>query len=53
LGNPAARDHRGKWPKGLASKLEVNSMADNKSMTGFIGVAAFAHLLAWLWRPWL
>jgi light-harvesting complex 1 beta chain len=24
-----------------------------QSMTGFIGVAAFAHLLAWLWRPWL
>jgi light-harvesting complex 1 beta chain len=24
-----------------------------QSMTGFLGVAAFAHLLAWLWRPWL
>jgi light-harvesting complex 1 beta chain len=24
-----------------------------QSMTGFIGVATFAHLLAWLWRPWL
>jgi light-harvesting complex 1 beta chain len=24
-----------------------------QSMTGFIGVAAFAHVLAWLWRPWL
>jgi light-harvesting complex 1 beta chain len=24
-----------------------------QSMTGFIGVAVFAHLLAWLWRPWL
>ncbi len=24
-----------------------------QSMTGFLGVAVFAHLLAWLWRPWL
>jgi light-harvesting complex 1 beta chain len=23
------------------------------SMSGFIGVAVFAHLLAWMWRPWL
>jgi light-harvesting complex 1 beta chain len=24
-----------------------------QSMQGFLGVAAFAHVLAWLWRPWL
>jgi light-harvesting complex 1 beta chain len=24
-----------------------------QSMSGFVGVAAFAHLLAWFWRPWL
>ncbi|ESQ16366.1 MAG: light-harvesting protein [Thiohalocapsa sp. PB-PSB1] len=24
-----------------------------QSMTGFFGVVVFAHLLAWLWRPWL
>jgi hypothetical protein len=23
------------------------------ALFGFLGVAAFAHLLAWLWRPWL
>jgi light-harvesting complex 1 beta chain len=23
------------------------------SFTGFVGVAVFAHVLAWLWRPWL
>ncbi|MCF7984078.1 MAG: light-harvesting protein [Thiohalocapsa sp.] len=23
------------------------------SMSAFVGVAAFAHLLAWFWRPWL
>jgi light-harvesting complex 1 beta chain len=23
------------------------------SFTAFIGVAVFAHVLAWLWRPWL
>ncbi|KAA6183411.1 light-harvesting protein [Thiohalocapsa marina] len=23
------------------------------SMSGFIGVAVFAHILAWMWRPWL
>ena len=22
------------------------------SMTIFIGVAVFAHILAWAWRPW-
>lgn len=24
-----------------------------QGMSTFIGVAAFAHLLAWFWRPWL
>jgi light-harvesting complex 1 beta chain len=24
-----------------------------QSMGGFVGVAVFAHLLAWFWRPWL
>lgn len=24
-----------------------------QGMSAFIGVAAFAHLLAWFWRPWL
>lgn len=24
-----------------------------QSMSAFVGVAAFAHLLAWFWRPWL
>jgi light-harvesting complex 1 beta chain len=24
-----------------------------QSMSAFLGVAAFAHLLAWMWRPWL
>jgi light-harvesting complex 1 beta chain len=23
------------------------------SFTGFVGVAVLAHVLAWLWRPWL
>jgi light-harvesting complex 1 beta chain len=23
------------------------------SMTGFFGVVILAHVLAWLWRPWL
>jgi light-harvesting complex 1 beta chain len=23
------------------------------SFTGFVGVAALAHVLAWIWRPWL
>jgi light-harvesting complex 1 beta chain len=23
------------------------------SFTGFVGVATLAHVLAWLWRPWL
>ncbi|WP_420844293.1 light-harvesting antenna LH1, beta subunit [Lamprobacter modestohalophilus] len=23
------------------------------SFSAFVGVAAFAHLLAWFWRPWL
>ena len=24
-----------------------------QSMTGFFGVVIVAHILAWLWRPWL
>ncbi len=24
-----------------------------KSFLIFVGVAVFAHLLAWIWRPWL
>jgi light-harvesting complex 1 beta chain len=24
-----------------------------QSMTGFFGVVILAHILAWLWRPWL
>jgi light-harvesting complex 1 beta chain len=24
-----------------------------QSMGMFIGIATFAHLLAWFWRPWL
>jgi light-harvesting complex 1 beta chain len=24
-----------------------------QSMSGFVGVAVFAHVLAWMWRPWL
>jgi light-harvesting complex 1 beta chain len=24
-----------------------------QSMTGFFGVVILAHVLAWLWRPWL
>ncbi|MBK5965979.1 light-harvesting protein [Thiocystis minor] len=24
-----------------------------QGMSAFVGVAAFAHLLAWFWRPWL
>ncbi len=24
-----------------------------QSMTAFSGIAIVAHLLAWLWRPWL
>lgn len=24
-----------------------------KSIYGFMGIAAFAHLLVFLWRPWL
>ncbi len=24
-----------------------------QGMSAFIGIAAFAHLLAWFWRPWL
>ncbi|MEE4380000.1 MAG: light-harvesting antenna LH1, beta subunit [Candidatus Competibacteraceae bacterium] len=24
-----------------------------KSFLGFVCVAVFAHILAWLWRPWL
>ncbi len=23
------------------------------SFYGFVGIAAFAHVLAWAWRPWL
>ena len=23
------------------------------SMNSFIGIAFFAHILAWAWRPWL
>jgi light-harvesting complex 1 beta chain len=25
----------------------------SQGMSSFIGVAVFAHLLAWFWRPWL
>ncbi len=24
-----------------------------QSMTSFFGLVVFAHVLAWLWRPWL
>jgi light-harvesting complex 1 beta chain len=23
------------------------------SFSAFVGVAVFAHVLAWIWRPWL
>jgi len=23
------------------------------TMTSFFGIVVFAHLLAWMWRPWL
>lgn len=47
----------------MANEKSMSGLSDNEaqefhgiftqSMGAFVGVAVFAHLLAWMWRPWL
>jgi light-harvesting complex 1 beta chain len=47
----------------MANNTEVTGMSEEEALefhgffmqglSSFIGVAVFAHLLAWMWRPWL
>jgi light-harvesting complex 1 beta chain len=44
-------------PKSLTGLTEDEAQEFHQiftsSMTGFFGVVILAHVLAWLWRPWL
>jgi light-harvesting complex 1 beta chain len=44
-------------PKSLTGLTEEEAQEFHgifmSSMTGFFGVVILAHVLAWLWRPWL
>jgi light-harvesting complex 1 beta chain len=44
-------------PKSLTGLTEEEAQEFHgifmSSFTAFIGVAVLAHVLAWIWRPWL
>lgn len=47
----------------MADKLDLNNLTDEQAKeihagfmqytTIFIGIAVVAHLLTWIWRPWI